>query len=136
MITKLFDMATDKAGNQTKLGKILGLPQARISDFRNYEMSKRKPPDEVILALADILGLDKGETLYQAKLELDPKKASYWKFLVRSAGLEPTPQASETYYPGKIEIIKFILFSITYIIKILPGQITRTNHPINFKALQ
>ena len=48
--------------------------------------------------------------------------------MVRSAGLEPTPQASETYYPGKIEIIKFILFSITYIIKILPGQITRTNH--------
>ena len=96
MITKLFDMATDKAGNQTKLGKMLGLPQARISDFRNYEMSKRKPPDEVIIALADLLELDKGETLYQAKLELDPKKASYWKFLVRSAGLEPTPQASET----------------------------------------
>ncbi len=97
MITKLFDMATDKAGNQTKLGKMLGLPQARISDFRNYEVSKRKPSDEVILTLAEILDLDKAETLYEAKRELEPEKASLWDFLkVRSAGLEPTPQASET----------------------------------------
>ncbi len=96
MISKLIDKAAEKTGGQNELARRIGVPNGRMSDFKNYEESKRKPPDEVILALADILGLDKGETLYQAKLELEPKKASYWKFLVRSAGLEPTPQASET----------------------------------------
>ena len=95
MISQLIDKAAEKIGGQNQLARRIGIPNGRMSDFKNYEESKRKPPDEVIIALADILGLDKGETLYQAKLELDPKKASYWKFLVRSAGLEPTPQASE-----------------------------------------
>ncbi len=98
MISQLIDKAAEKIGGQNQLARRIGIPNGRMSDFKNYEESKRKPPDEVIIALADILGLDKGETLYQAKLELDPKKASYWKFLVRSAGLEPTPQASETYF--------------------------------------
>ena len=129
MISQLIENATRKAGNQTKLAEILGLTQQRLSAFKNYTTGdKRKPNDETILQLADILGLDKGETLYKAKLELEPEKAHLWQFMVRSAGLEPTPQASETYYPGEVEMIKFILFLITYIIKILPGQITRTNH--------
>ncbi len=97
MISQLIENATRKAGNQTKLAEMLGLTQQRLSAFKNYTTGdKRKPNDETILQLADILGLDKGETLYKAKLELEPEKAHLWRFMVRSAGLEPTPQASET----------------------------------------
>lgn len=99
MISQLIENATRKAGNQTRLAEMLGLTQQRLSAFKNYTTGdKRKPNDETILQLADILGLDKGETLYKAKLELEPEKAHLWKFMVRSAGLEPTPQASETYF--------------------------------------
>lgn len=98
MITQLFIKAIEKAGNQTKLAEMLGIKQGRLSEYKNYKSGDpRKPPDEMILALADYLGLDKGETLYKAKLELEPEKAGLWGFLVRSAGLEPTPQASEKY---------------------------------------
>lgn len=97
MIYKLFELAKEKAGDQKKLAKILGLTPQRISAFKNSNKdSERKPNDELILWLADYVGLDKGETLYRAKLELEPENASLWGFLVRSAGLEPTPQASET----------------------------------------
>ena len=97
MISHLIERAAKKAGSQNKLAEKIGLTSGRISEFKNYKAGDpRKPPDELILTLADMLGLDKAETLYQAKLELEPEKAKLWEFLVRSAGLEPTPQASET----------------------------------------
>ena len=96
MISQLIERAAKKAGSQNKLAEKIGLSSGRISEFKNYKAGDpRKPPDELILTLADMLGLDKAETLYQAKQELEPEKAKLWEFLVRSAGLEPTPQASE-----------------------------------------
>lgn len=67
-----------------------------MSAFKNYKTGdKRKPSDEIILKLADLLGLDKGETLYQAKLELDPENAHLWEWCARRES-NPRPSASET----------------------------------------
>lgn len=82
MISQLFDNATKKAGNQTALAETLGLTQQRLSAFKNYKTGdKRKPNDETIIRLAEYMGLDKADTLYQAKLELEPENAHLWEFL-------------------------------------------------------
>ena len=95
MINELFEQATKRAGNQTKLAKKLGITQGRLSEFKNYKIGdKRKPSEEVILQIADVLGLDKGETLYKAKLELEPEKAYLWKWCARRES-NPRPSASE-----------------------------------------
>ena len=95
MINNLFVKASEKKGNQTKLAKELGITQGRLSEFKNYKAGdKRKPNDETILKIADILGLDKGETLYKAKLELEPEKAYLWEWCARRES-NPRPSASE-----------------------------------------
>ena len=136
MLANIIEKAETKAGSQRLLSQKFKIDYRRLCD---YKAGRRTPDDSLIGELAEYVGLNPIETILQCKLETDKEKATLWqawlsKIVVRSAGLEPTPQASEAYYPGKIEIIKFILFSITYIIKILPGQITRTNYPITFKA--
>ena len=96
MIYKLFEQAAKKAGDQKQLAKILDLTPQRVSAFKNSNRnSERKPSDELILRLADMLGLDKGETLYQAKLELDPNNAHLWEWCARRES-NPRPLASET----------------------------------------
>lgn len=96
MINELFERATQKVGNQTKLAKKLGITQGRLSEFKNYKTGdKRKPNEETILKIADVLGLDKGETLYKAKLELEPEQAYLWEWCARR-GSNPRPSVSET----------------------------------------
>ena len=95
MIKKLFIKGIETAGNQETLGEILGIPQQHVSAYRNYKPNKRKPNDTLILKLADYVGWDKGETLYKAKLELDPENAELWKWCARRES-NPRPSASET----------------------------------------
>ena len=96
MIKQLIDKAAEKVGGQNKLAEQIGLTSGRLSAFKNYEKGdKRKPNDETILKIADMLGLDKGETLYKAKLELDPENAELWKWCARRES-NPRPSASET----------------------------------------
>lgn len=95
---------------QEKAGEILQINRTRLASFKK---GYRQLNDDFILRLAELLKLDKGETLYKAKLELDPENAHLWEFMVCSAGLEPTPQASETW----LRIFKR-LFKIIFIIKL------------------
>ena len=96
MIKQLIEKASIRAGSQNKLAEKIGLTSGRISEFKNYKAGdKRKPNDETILKIADMLGLDKGETLYKAKLELDPENAELWKWCARRES-NPRPSASET----------------------------------------
>ena len=94
MIRKLFTKGIETAGNQETLGEILGIPQQHVSAYRNYRPNKRKPNDALILKLADYVGWDKGETLYKAKLELDPENAKLWEWCARRES-NPRPSASE-----------------------------------------
>ena len=102
MLKVLFDEASKKAGGQEKLGEMLAVPQSRISEFKNYKGKGRKPSDTTIAELAIFLGWNPIETVLACKPETEDKeKANLWqswlkKYMVRSAGLEPTPQASET----------------------------------------
>ena len=96
MIKQLIETASIRAGSQNKLAEKIGLTSGRISEFKNYKTGdKRKPNDETILKIAEMLGLDKGETLYKAKLELDPENAELWKWCARRES-NPRPSASET----------------------------------------
>ena len=100
MIKELINQAVTKAGDKSALARTIKEQRPRISE---YETHKRPPTDTFVLKLADYLGLDKGKTLYEVKKEIDPENAYLWQFMVRSAGLEPTPQASETWL---IKLIK------------------------------
>lgn len=112
MINELFEQATKRAGNQTKLAEKLGITQGRLSEFKNYKIGdKRKPSEEVILQIADVLGLDKGETLYKAKLELEPEKAYLWKWCARLESNQ-RPSASETYRAQKLITLIYGLLSL------------------------
>lgn len=99
MLIELIDKAVTKAGSQQKLAEVIGLKyQNRFGDFK---AGRRVPDDETIGQLAEYIGLDPINTIVACKLETDKEKAKLWqswlnKFMVRSAGLEPTPQASET----------------------------------------
>lgn len=71
MIKQLIEKASIRAGSQNKLAEKIGLTSGRISEFKNYKTGdKRKPNDETILKIADILGLDKGETLYLSLIHI------------------------------------------------------------------
>ena len=80
MIKQIFLQGIKKAGNQEKLGKILGIPQQHVSVFKDYTAeSKRTPNDETIGLLADYLGLDPIETILECKAEtVGKEKASLW----------------------------------------------------------
>ena len=100
MLIELIDKAVTKAGGQQKLAEIIGLKyQNRFGDFK---AGRRIPDDETVGQLADYIGLNPIDTIIAVKEETAGKeKANLWqswlqKYMVRSAGLEPTPQASET----------------------------------------
>ena len=99
MLVKLIEKAEKKAGSQIALGKLFKIQRVRLAD---YKAGRRIPDDALIGELAEYVGLNPIETILQCKLETDKEKATLWqawlsKIVVRSAGLEPTPQASETY---------------------------------------
>ena len=99
MLVKLIEKAEKKAGSQIALGKLFKLQRVRLAD---YKAGRRIPDDALIGELAEYVGLNPIETILQCKLETDKEKATLWqawlsKIVVRSAGLEPTPQASEAY---------------------------------------
>ena len=99
MITQLIEKAELKAGNQQALAKRFNI---RYNRFGDYKAGRRIPDDALIGELAEYVGLNPIETILQCKLETDKEKATLWqawlsKIVVRSAGLEPTPQASEAY---------------------------------------
>ncbi len=78
MLKELFDMAAKKAGNQERLGEMLGLPQSRVSAFRNYKGKGKKPSDALIGELAEYVGLNPIEVILLCKEETDKEKASLW----------------------------------------------------------
>ena len=97
MLVKLIEKAEKKAGSQVALGKLFKIQRVRLAD---YKAGRRTPDDSLIGELAEYVGLNPIETILQCKLETDKEKATLWqawlsKIVVRSAGLEPTPQASE-----------------------------------------
>ena len=127
MITELINQAVTKAGDKSALARSIKEQRPRISE---YETHKRPPTDTFVLKLADYLGLDKGKTLYEVKKEFDPENAYLWQFMVRSAGLEPTPQASETYILST-KIIPILCIIIKYLsTKLIPDL--RINNVDNF----
>lgn len=109
MIRQIIEKAADKVGSQNKLAEKIGLTSGRISEFKNYKTGdKRKPNDETILKIADILGLDKGETLYKAKLELEPEQAYLWEWCARRDS-NTRPSASEVMGRLLLNMVNIIL---------------------------
>lgn len=112
MINNIFIKGIEKAGSQAKLGELLDIPQQHVSAYKKVTRdSKRKPPDEVILKIAEFMGLDKGKTLYKAKLELDPDNADLWKWCARLESNQ-RPSASETYRAQQFIKFMYALLSL------------------------
>ena len=100
MLANIIEKAETKAGSQRLLSQKFKIDYRRLCD---YKAGRRIPDDALIGELAEYVGLNPIETILQCKLETDKEKATLWqawlsKIVVRSAGLEPTPQASEAYY--------------------------------------
>ena len=91
MFSQLIDKAVTKAGNKSALARIINEQRPRVVEYANLT---RTPTDVFILKIADYLNIDKGETLYKAKLELDPENAELWKWCARR-DLNARPSASE-----------------------------------------
>ena len=99
MLANIIEKAETKAGSQRLLSQKFKIDYRRLCD---YKAGRRIPDDALIGELAEYVGLNPIETILQCKLETDKEKATLWqawlsKIVVRSAGLEPTPQASEAY---------------------------------------
>ena len=99
MLANIIEKAETKAGSQRLLSQKFKIDYRRLCD---YKAGRRTPDDSLIGELAEYVGLNPIETILQCKLETDKEKATLWqawlsKIVVRSAGLEPTPQASEAY---------------------------------------
>ena len=96
MLTNLIEKAETKAGSQRLLSDKFKVDYRRLCD---YKAGRRTPDDSLIGELAEYVGMNPIETILQCKLETDKEKATLWqkwlKNVVRSEGLEPTPQASE-----------------------------------------
>ena len=78
-LQKIFDEATQKAGSQAKLGQMLGIPQTRVSEFRNYKGTGRKPSDAMIGQLAEYIGMNPIDAILLCKMETDKEKATLWQ---------------------------------------------------------
>ena len=79
MIYQLFTRASEKAGGQEQLGNMLGIPQSRVSEFKNYKGKGRKPSDIMIGELAEYIGLDPLEVILLCKIETDKENEELWK---------------------------------------------------------
>ena len=79
---------------QKAIAKRLGIAESKFADLKN---GKSKPTPYEIYQLAEMAKLEPMTTFFEVMAELDKEHEKYWseKIVVRSAGLEPTPQASE-----------------------------------------
>lgn len=125
MLTNLIEKAETKAGSQRLLSDKFKVDYRRLCD---YKAGRRTPDDSLIGELAEYVGMNPIETILQCKLETDKEKATLWqkwlKNVVRSEGLEPTPQASETtkrtlkqklaYFSQRIAISRIIQMRVTH----------------------
>ena len=102
MFSQLIDKAVVKAGNKSALARVINEQRPRVVEYASLT---RTPTDVFILKIADYLNLDKGETLYKAKLELDPENAELWKWCARRES-NPRPSASEAAF---IIVFRYIL---------------------------
>ena len=108
MFSQLIEKAVDKAGNKSALARIINEQRPRVVEYASLT---RTPTDVFILKIADYLNLDKGETLYKAKLELDPENAELWKWCARRES-NPRPSASETYQAQQLITLVYGLLSL------------------------
>ena len=92
MFSQLIDKAVTKAGNKSALARVIDEQRPRVVEYASLT---RTPTDVFILKIADYLNLDKGKTLYEAKLELEPEQAYLWEWCARRES-NPRPSASET----------------------------------------
>ena len=96
MLKQLFNKASEKAGGQAELGEYLGIPQSRVSEFKNYKGKGRKPSDIMIGELAEYVGLDPVETIIKCKRETDKENMMIWDKWCARRESNPRPSASET----------------------------------------
>ena len=79
MLKQLFERASEKAGGQEQLGVMLGIPQSRVSEFKNYKGKGRKPSDIMIGELAEYIGLDPLEVILLCKIDTDKENEEVWQ---------------------------------------------------------
>ncbi len=99
MLKQLFEKASEKAGGQEQLGIKLGIPQSRVSQFKNYKGKGRKPSDKMIGELAIFIGWNPIETVINCKTETDKENAELWQNWNKNWCVwresNPRPSASE-----------------------------------------
>ena len=79
MLKQLFTEAAKKAGGQEQLGEMLGLNQSRVSEFKNYKGTGRKPSDALIGELAEYVNWDPLEVILLCKIDTDKENEELWK---------------------------------------------------------
>ena len=119
MLKQLFNKASEKAGGQAELGEWLGIPQSRVSEFKNYKGKGRKPSDIMIGELAEYVGLDPVETIIKCKRETDRENMMIWDKWCARRESNPRPSASE---------VAGLQFMLTFIYNLVSQLKTKSLH--------
>jgi hypothetical protein len=114
VLKQLFNKASEKAGGQAELGEWLGIPQSRVSEFKNYKGKGRKPSDIMIGELAEYVGLDPVETIIKCKRETDRENMMIWDKWCARRESNPRPSASEVVSRLVINLYQIILSNLQH----------------------
>ncbi len=92
MLKNIIEKAETKAGSQKELSAKFKINYRRLCD---YKAGRRTPDDAIVIKMAQYIGIDPIQALFESKAEYDIDNADLWKWCARRES-NPRPSASET----------------------------------------
>ena len=91
MLKNIIERAETKAGSQKELSTKFKINYRRLCD---YKAGRRTPDDAIVIKMAQYIGIDPIQALFESKAEYDIDNADLWKWCARRES-NPRPSASE-----------------------------------------
>jgi len=117
MLKNIIEKAETKAGSQKELSTKFKINYRRLCD---YKAGRRTPDDAIVIKMAQYIGIDPIQALFESKAEYDIDNADLWKWCARRES-NPRPSASETYRTQ-------LLVTISYIINLINRPLRHIEH--------
>ena len=105
MLRSIIEKAETKAGSQKELSAKFKINYRRLCD---YKAGRRTPDDAIVIKMAQYIGIDPIQALFESKAEYDIDNADLWKWCARRES-NPRPSASEA---DKLKLTVTILYII------------------------
>ena len=115
MLKNIIEKAETKAGSQKELSAKFKINYRRLCD---YKAGRRTPDDAIVIKMAQYIGIDPIQALFESKAEYDIDNADLWKWCARRES-NPRPSASE---------VVSRLFMLTFIYNVIIQLKTKSLH--------